>query len=130
MLTYCNQKGSYRLFWQTILPAYWITKRLRQCLGARDSGTRRHAPRFSRRARASRLLRVSLPPSISYSRTSFLPYLSTFFLFISHTIPFFLSFSFFLPSLNALLFTPISHLLFSLCSPRYLYLSSFFMLLF
>lgn len=30
---------------------------------ARDSGTRRHAPRFSRRARASRLPCISLPPS-------------------------------------------------------------------
>lgn len=40
---------------------------------ARESGTRRHAPRFSRRARASLSLCLLFPPSISYSRISFLP---------------------------------------------------------
>jgi len=98
---------------------------------ARDSGTRRHAPRFSRRARAFRLLRVSLPLSISYSRTLFFLCLSLFFLFVSLTISFFLfsSVSFFFLSAKfkytLLSFAPtrISHLLLSLCF-RIFYVSS------
>jgi len=118
---YCNQKESYQLNNCSGKQSYLYVELKSDYANvwARDSGTRRHAPRFSRRARAFRLLRVSLPLSISYSRTSFFS-ASFFSLFLSQ----FLSFFFLSAKFKYTLLSFAPHLLFSLCFRIFYHVSS------